>query len=86
MNLKKILSEDEIHELARLSETGAGKALLKIAEAEIERLRIINEEYPRISDDGKNDFRFLIGEINGLKLAEKASRDARLLAEKTETR
>lgn len=85
MNLRKILSDDEILQLARLSETGAGKALLKVAEFDLKRFRFDLESNPMIAED-KKDFRFKAGVIEGLKLAENASRDARLIVTKTEER
>ena len=85
MNLRKALSDDEILQLARLSETGAGKALLKVAEFELKRIRLDLEDNPMIAD-GKKDFRFKTGLIEGLKLAEQASCDARLMVTKTEER
>jgi len=85
MNLRKALSDDEILQLARLSETGAGKALLKVAEFELKRIRLDLEDNPMIAD-GKKDFRFKAGVIEGIKLAEQASSDARLIVIKTEER
>lgn len=83
VNLKRILSEDEVVELARLAETGAGKALLKVIEFEKERMRLDLETNPMVAD-GKTDFRFKTGLIEGLKTAAQASSDARLMVEKSE--
>lgn len=85
MNLKKILADDEILQLAQLPETGAGRALLRVIDCELTRIRCEFEENPVIAE-GKNDFRFKAGVIAGLKIASEASKNARLMVEKAEER
>jgi hypothetical protein len=85
MNLKKILSDDEILTLVRLNETGSGQVLLKVLEYEKNRVRLDLEHNPIVAND-KTDFRFKAGVIEGIKLAEQASSDARLIVIKTEER
>lgn len=83
MNLRKILSDDEIVELARLAETGAGQVLLKVIQEEVLRIRDDIEANPMVSE-GKSDFRYKAGMLAGLKLAGSATGDARLIVEKSE--
>lgn len=83
MNLKRVLTDDEVVQLARLSDTGAGHAVIKVLSAEIERVRADVERDPTVAD-GKNDFRYRIGMIEGLKLAGKAAEAARLMVEHSE--
>jgi hypothetical protein len=85
MNLRKVLSDDEIVQLSRLDETGAGKALLKYVDFLLNRVRLDLEQNPVVADD-KRDFRFKTGMIEGLKQAEQASKDARLMVTKQEER
>ncbi|MFA5107760.1 MAG: hypothetical protein WC497_05565 [Patescibacteria group bacterium] len=85
MNLKKCLSDDEILQLARLSEVGPGQAFLKVSAYELERAQRDYDENPMVAD-GKKDFRFKAGLIEGIKTAERALHDARLMVVKSEER
>lgn len=85
MNLRQALSDDEITQLALLPETGAGRSLLRVLDFELKKIRSDLEENPVIAED-KKDFRFKAGVIAGLKIANEASKNARLMVEKTEER
>lgn len=85
MNLKKILTGEEIVELARLPDFACGQALIKVAKGVIESVRAELESNPSVAD-GKNDFRYRLGMIEGFKLAEQASLNARQMVKQSEER
>lgn len=84
MKLRSVLNDDEILALSRLADTGAGAALLKLLDAEVEKERDTLEESPAVSDDGKKDFRYRLGVIAGLRRAKRASQDAKTAVIKSE--
>lgn len=79
MKLKSALNEDEILQLARLADTGPGVALLKLLDAEIAKTVGELEESATVSDDAKKDFRGKVRYIAGLKVAKRASQDAKTM-------
>ena len=87
MNPKSALSDDEVLNLSRLSETGAGQALLKLLKFEIEKRQKDYDENPSVDDkEGKKDFRYKAGMIAGLKFIGQASQTAREMIVKSEER
>lgn len=77
MILNKILDSNEILNLATLSDTGGGRALIKAVEHELTLKRVENEDHPRIDDmDIRKDFRFQAGAIWAFKKVLGLSSDA----------
>ena len=69
LDLRKVLDADDFLNLARLDETGAGRALVKLATA---ALNSAKERYEtgdvQVNDnDPRKDFRYVLGQLDVLK-------------------
>ena len=75
-DLKKYFADSrDIIQVAGVEQTGAGRALYDVVRKKIEEERAKLELNPRVSDNAREDFRYQLGFIAGLKFIESLPRE-----------